>query len=211
MDFRARADCFQYFTGISGTVTSLNYAVAMLAEVTYTICVRREAGHCGINWRAVSPTTSTPDSFDLDSVLTVSTGVSSFVEYWKKVSLNLVFSKQFATAAEDAYLSIPGSQCQRYSGIYLNSECSGTADEMDIEDGIVTATGLPFTLTSTNIAGSDDTDGFSIVYNQVRLKTKRKKKTKKQQQQKKENTKHKTQNTKHKTHNTKQKTKNPHF
>ena len=38
---------------------------------------------------------------------------------------------------------------------------------MDIEDGIVTATGLPFTLTSTNIAGSDDTDGFSLVYNQV--------------------------------------------
>ena len=49
--------------------------MAMLAEVTYTVCVRREAGHCGISWRPVSPSTTTPDSFDLDSALTVGTGV----------------------------------------------------------------------------------------------------------------------------------------
>ena len=71
---RADADCFQWFTGVSGEVKSLNYPTVALDDVVYTVCVRREAGFCGIQWsEAASPS---PDSFILDGSLTVGESVN---------------------------------------------------------------------------------------------------------------------------------------
>ncbi|KAF4518763.1 hypothetical protein B566_EDAN006167 [Ephemera danica] len=49
--------CTQYFTGVTGTVTSFNYGTSkngadtrQLVDQQYTVCVRPEAGYCGIDW-----------------------------------------------------------------------------------------------------------------------------------------------------------------
>ena len=48
------AGCYQYYTGVSGTLTSFNFnnpdstRQVHLAGLDYTICVRREKGHCCI-------------------------------------------------------------------------------------------------------------------------------------------------------------------
>ena len=64
MFFRAPSDCLQYLTGISGGIASLNYPTTALTDITYTICVRREYGYCGIEWSESAITT--PDPFDLN-------------------------------------------------------------------------------------------------------------------------------------------------
>ena len=112
---RAPSDCFQYFTGASGTVSSLNYAVAMLGTGAYTVCIRRENSHCGISWRQVD--TTSPDPFDLDDTLTDGSGK--------------------ATEDSDAYVSIPGASCEAYGGNQLVDDCTSTADNQDEEGGTV--------------------------------------------------------------------------
>merc|ERR1719211_827094 len=46
--------CVQYFTGVSGTLTSFNFGNTddyhHLAEQYYSICIRREQGHCKIGY-----------------------------------------------------------------------------------------------------------------------------------------------------------------
>ena len=45
----------------------------MIGTMSYTACVRQEAGMCGINWRESS--TTSPDAFTLDDTLTKAAGV----------------------------------------------------------------------------------------------------------------------------------------
>ena len=89
--FRAPADCSQYLTGISGSITSLNYPTTAL-KVIYTICVRRDYGYCGIQWSESAITS--PDPFDLN------TGTEA----------NALVGGTRASASA-VYLSIPGNQC----------------------------------------------------------------------------------------------------
>ena len=89
--FRAPTDCFQYLTGISGSISSLNYPTTALV-LTYTICVRREYGYCGIQWSESAITS--PDPFDLN------TGTEA----------NALVGGTRASASA-VYLSIPGNQC----------------------------------------------------------------------------------------------------
>ena len=80
------AGCFQYWTGNSGVITSFNFfnpdssrqvhlgrtdwcdgvrvSHCVSAGLDYTVCVRREVGHCCLK---LSPTTS-PDGWDLNGV-----------------------------------------------------------------------------------------------------------------------------------------------
>ena len=65
---RPPADCYQYITGISGRVQSLNYPTVALDDVDYTICVRQESGYCGIQWTpaySTSTAAASPDPFQL--------------------------------------------------------------------------------------------------------------------------------------------------
>lgn len=49
-------------------MTSFNYPTVVISEHQYTVCVRQNAGFCGIQW---APTdTTSPDSFDLDNAET---------------------------------------------------------------------------------------------------------------------------------------------
>ena len=88
--FRAPTDCFQYLTGISGSISSLNYPTTALV-LTYTICVRREYGYCGIEWSESAITS--PDPFDLN------TGAAAIALVGGAVA-----------SASNVYLSIPGNQ-----------------------------------------------------------------------------------------------------
>ena len=57
--------CLQYFTGISGNVSSFNWkttdnvntadASTHLANQDYSICLRRENGYCAVEWSAGQP------------------------------------------------------------------------------------------------------------------------------------------------------------
>ena len=59
----------QFFTGVSGQISSLNYPNGLLDELAYTICLRREAGYCGAEYSLnISPT----DAFYLDADTTTS-------------------------------------------------------------------------------------------------------------------------------------------
>ena len=88
--FRAPTDCFQYLTGISGSIKSLNYPTTALTDILYTICVRREYGYCGIEWSESAITS--PDPFDLNS----------------GTEANALVGGSTASAS-DVYLSIPGN------------------------------------------------------------------------------------------------------
>lgn len=57
-------DCVQYFTGISNSVKSYNFAGGqLLAGQGYTNCIRTEKGYCSIQWKESS--TTSPDPFGL--------------------------------------------------------------------------------------------------------------------------------------------------
>jgi len=59
---RAYPDCDQFITGVTGTVSSYNWANVQLKNKFYTHCIRKEAGYCGIQYTQAVPATS-PDSF----------------------------------------------------------------------------------------------------------------------------------------------------
>ena len=51
----AQEGCFQYFTGITGTINSYNFAnLAQLSTLNYKTCIRQEAGYCCIEYSAIS-------------------------------------------------------------------------------------------------------------------------------------------------------------
>ena len=59
--------CLQYFTGISGNVSTFNWKTTdnandasypnQISGLNYNICLRRESGYCGVEWATVSPYT----------------------------------------------------------------------------------------------------------------------------------------------------------
>lgn len=142
---RAPPDCVQYLTGISGEVKSFNFDGGIqLRDIQYSICVRREAGFCGIQY--IVQDNTTPDSFDLSDATASANGGST------------------ATGEAMGYLSIPGSNTDLYSGTIL-SAIAGTAAGID---GAVLATGMPFIIGVTNTdADQTSSNGFHLVYTQT--------------------------------------------
>ena len=71
--------CLQYFTGISGNVSSFNWNLAdnvnlatasnHLAGLDYNICLRRESGYCAIEWGVTPPADSQIGYFSLTGEL----------------------------------------------------------------------------------------------------------------------------------------------
>jgi len=63
-EWKAPADCTQYFTGTSGSVQSYNFQGGqLLVSQQYTNCIRTERGYCGILWKESSSTS--PDPFQM--------------------------------------------------------------------------------------------------------------------------------------------------
>ena len=52
-EWRPRSGCTQWFTGVTGTLQSYNFAGGIhLANQDYAICIRQEAGYCSIEYTA---------------------------------------------------------------------------------------------------------------------------------------------------------------
>jgi len=150
---RADPDCNQWFTGLSGVVQSYNWPSIQLVSKTHNICIRREAGFCGIQYQAYSATS--PDSFVLDdATITSVNGVA-----------------QAIATTNHGYLLIPGGPgaSDVYSGGVLcdaiGLSCGGTAIGVS---GAIFREGHTFVLThgvsAINAAGSL---GFKLSYFQI--------------------------------------------
>jgi len=146
---KAPGGCLQYFTGTSGNILSFNAGTtgALIDNLLYNICIRREAGMCSYTVRqARSGTNAMPDSFLIPGVATVG-GVGA------------------AICTGGAYLVIPNSAeiDPKYCGGILtaiNAETSATP---------VTGNGGQFQITVSTTAGNDGAagTGFDLVYAQV--------------------------------------------
>jgi len=143
---KAPSDCFQYFTGNSGIVKSLNYPTVMISLIEYTACVRTELGMCGIQW---APTTTTsPNPFQLDDAIAPALPGES----------NAVTS--------EAYIIIPHSTHTYYGGSALSDDGTTIAASLDTANGAVTAGQGPFELTFVSRATSAGV-GFNLSYKQL--------------------------------------------
>lgn len=67
--------CLQFFTGISGNVSSFNYKTTentlaatnpnQISSLNYNICLRRESGYCAVEWSTVGPTYDVKGTFSV--------------------------------------------------------------------------------------------------------------------------------------------------
>jgi len=154
----AQAGCFQYFTGITGTIQSYNLAgTTQIATHAWTGCIRQEEGHCCIQW--------TQSFWEVDPTACVAAAT---------------------TCAGDAncdyeYVQIPGGQAtttgaptgqnSRFCGVVLNV---GGFAPAAINTPVISCT-LPFTIshatgvTATQGAGAATTapEGFQLTYSQL--------------------------------------------
>jgi len=143
---KAPSDCLQYFTGASGNFKSFNYGTtgALIDNLLYLVCIRREAGMCSFTVRqARSATGATPDAFQ------VGTGAAGAVGT--------------GNCATGASLLIPntGVTDPRYCGSVL------TNTNADTSASPVTGTSK-WILVSTSAANTGASgSGFDLVYSQV--------------------------------------------
>jgi len=155
---RAYTDCNQYITGKSGTVQSYNWPTVQLSSKTHNICIRREAGYCGIQYNTYTGTT--PDAFALDDItLTTVNGQA-----------------QVITSTAHAYLLIPGGPgaTDLFSGgIFCDGlalTCGITATTDGTQGGAVYRSGgingfiLTHGVTAINTAAGL---GFKLSFNQL--------------------------------------------
>merc|ERR1711993_113977 len=146
---KAPTDCFQYLTGISGGIKSLNYPTTALTDLLYTICVRRDYGYCGIEWSESAITS--PDPFDLNA----------------GTEANALVGGSTASAS-DVYLSIPGSANSLYGGLTFSEDATTIADNIDESSSGVRAYGMPFTLgVNTYDVADAQVMGFNLVWNEL--------------------------------------------
>jgi len=123
--WRAPVDCLQWYTGITGTIKSFNFASGqVLSSQNYRICIRQELGYCSIGYIASSDTV--PDPFQLP---TGSTGTTTT-----------------ATNCNIAYIGIPIGGDTGIKDSKANRYC-GTAfapSEGSTFNGIVSSAVVPF-------------------------------------------------------------------
>jgi len=145
---KAPGGCLQYFTGTSGNIVSFNAGTtgALLDDLLYNVCIRREAGMCSYTVRqARSATGATPDAF--------------------QVGTGAVGAVGAANCATGAFLIIPNSgvQAPEYCGSVLtNTNADTTASP-------VTGNGAQFQITVLTTAANTGAaaSGFDLVYAQV--------------------------------------------
>jgi len=148
---KAPGGCLQYFTGTSGNILSFNAGAtgALIDNLLYNICIRREVGMCSYTVREARSAAGAVDAFLIPSAAAVTAtegGVGA----------------TDCTAA--AYLVIPNSAVAvpRYCGGVL------TAISMETAASPITGDGAQFqiTVSTANQDGADGT-GFDLVYAQV--------------------------------------------
>jgi len=148
---KAPGGCLQYFTGTSGNIVSFNAGTngAMLDDLLYSVCIRREANMCSYTVReARSATGATPDAFQVGALLVGNVGLPT-------CNAN--------AAAGGAWIVIPNADIA--SPVYCGSVLTNT--DMNTVASPVTGTG-PITVV-TEAANNDGAaaSGFDLIYSQV--------------------------------------------
>jgi hypothetical protein len=153
---RAYPDCDQFLTGASGTVQSYNWPNVQLKNKDATICIRREAGYCGLQLSQAVPYTS-PDSFDLSTIGTVGAANGDSVA---------------VTTAAQGYITISGvvgaPAARVFSGIALSSPVTTAAKQQSVPGALFVTGNHQYIIrhTSGDVAQTD-MEGFSIQWNQL--------------------------------------------
>jgi len=148
---KAPGGCLQYFTGTSGNIVSFNAGTngAMLDDLLYSVCIRREANMCSYTVReARSATGATPDAFQVGALVVGNVGLPT-------CNAN--------AAAGGAWIVIPNADIA--SPVYCGSVLTNT--DMNTVASPVTGTG-PITVV-TEAANNDGAaaSGFDLIYSQV--------------------------------------------
>jgi len=144
---KAPGGCLQYFTGTSGNILSLNSgtAGALLDDLLYNVCIRREAGMCSYTVReARSASGATPDAF------TVGVNAAAGVGLAQCPAAHIVIPNSAVTSPE-------------YCGVVL----SNTDD--DTTASPVTGTGPQFQIRVVTTAANTGVEGtgFDLIYAQT--------------------------------------------
>jgi len=163
-------DCFQYLTGKSGTINSFNWPTVMTADMEYTVCVRREAGYCGIEW-AVS--TATPVGLQLDGAGEALVPIATTAAPGANLGPGLAGAASVRSGTlAGAVLIIPGSENQLYSGNVLTENNAAAAPAQDrIPGATIRATGKPFRIEVNSSGVVAGVLGYNLVYNQAPCNT----------------------------------------
>merc|ERR1712117_651542 len=149
------AGCLQFFTGLSGLITSFNgarmgNAHQMIRNQQYRVCIKRGAGMCGVRYREADPAGAI-DSFALGKDDTTNAG--SFAATGK-TGIGAA-----CTAADHTFITVQpiGKIC----GSVLS------AKEDQAKTSPVTSNEFGLTVTAPNGVATEAGTGFNLIYNQV--------------------------------------------
>jgi len=169
--WKAPTDCVQYFTGLSGSVNSYNYAGGQIIQSQdYDNCIRQESGYCRIQWQQNSATT--PDSFQLDTVAGIALAIAA----------GGIQAPAIATICDIAYVQIPEASFDGITAFptalsdnaFQSQYCGGVLGVSGSPStNVITSARTPFTLgvwTNTEAQGTNPTanpSGFNLDYTQL--------------------------------------------
>jgi len=143
---KAPGGCLQYFTGTSGNILSLNSgtAGALLDDLLYNVCIRREAGMCSYTVREARSAAGAADAFTVGTETAAGVGLAQCAA---------------------AHIVIPNSAVldPTYCGVVL----SNTDD--DTSASPVTGTGPQFQIRVVTTAANTGVEGtgFDLIYAQT--------------------------------------------
>jgi len=73
-EYKAPTDCVQYFTGLTGSVANYGFGSGdLLINQEYTMCIRTEAGMCGISWCQATMEPSGSQTFKMSAPVAANT------------------------------------------------------------------------------------------------------------------------------------------
>jgi len=143
---RAPTDCLQYHTGSGGLIHSINWGATtpqMLDNLNYQICIRKNAGSCGIQYTEASTTT---DSFGLhDQAAKAEVG---------------------ANCLGGNYITIEGVDPTATLGRFCGSVLADV--DGNTESGVITSHGHQFRVgVYSSVVDAANSPGFNLLYTQI--------------------------------------------
>merc|ERR1712038_502857 len=146
------AGCLQFFTGLSGMITSFNgarmgNAHQMIQNQQYRVCIKRGAGMCRVRYRGAA---GTFDSFALGE--DAATGAAG--EFNGKSGIGAQ-----CTAADHTFITVQP----------IGKICGGVLSPVkdQAKTGPVTSNEFGLTVTARNGLATAAATGFNLIYNQV--------------------------------------------
>jgi len=152
---KAPGGCLQYFTGTSGNIVSFNKNGAngaLIDNLLYNVCIRREAGFCSYTVREARSAAGAVDAFEVGALLVGNVGLAT--------------CGVAGGAAGGAWIVIPNSEVT--SPEYCGAVLTNTDD--DTVSSPVTGNGEQFQIRVVTIAADNDGvvgSGFDLIYAQT--------------------------------------------